>query len=226
MEFGRTFDEEEAFDEIADQISLISRKTKDVDSGLFRHAWDESLAQTWADPQTGQAPHVWGRAVGWFAMALVDVLEQLPPNYARRDEIAAVWRELAECLVRMQHPEQGVWHQILDKPGSAGNYLEASASCMNVYALAKGVRLGLLNEDYADSAVRGFDGILREFVRESDGEVHLHQICQVAGLGGEPYRDGSFGYYLSEPIVANDYKGVGPFILAGIEVAALRSPSK
>jgi unsaturated rhamnogalacturonyl hydrolase len=128
---------------------------------------------------------------------------------------------LAEAVTKVQDKKTGVWHQVLDQAGRAGNYPEASASCMFVYALAKGVRRGYIDSRYRENANRGYAGILKEFIEvDANNLVNLNRVCAVAGLGGKPYRDGSYGYYVTTAVVSNDPKGVGPFILASLEIEA------
>jgi unsaturated rhamnogalacturonyl hydrolase len=218
-EFARRFDEQEWFADPAHQILLIERHTRDPRTGLLFHAWDESRSQKWADPSTGCSPSFWGRAVGWYAMAVPDVLDHLPEDHSQRAGLVAAFRETVDALLRVQDPTSGVWYQVLDQGGRPGNYLESSASCMFVYAIAKGVRMGTLGEEYLAAARRGYEGILREFVTvDRQGFVNLGGICAVAGLGGTPYRDGSYEYYVSERQIANEYKGVGPFVVASLEI--------
>jgi unsaturated rhamnogalacturonyl hydrolase len=218
-EFGKVMAEPAAFDDVAHQITLIEKHTRDAATGLLYHAWDESKQMPWANPQSGCSPHFWGRAVGWYAMAIVDVLDYLPLQHHRRAGIVAVLQRLMTAIVAVQDTTSGLWYQVLDQSGRAGNYLEASASCMFVYALAKGVRQGLLDASHLTAARRGYQGILSNLIRvDEQGLVNLEKVCGAAGLGGVPYRDGSYDYYVHEKIVTNDYKGVGPFILASIEV--------
>jgi unsaturated rhamnogalacturonyl hydrolase len=218
-EFARRFEEPSGLDDVANQIVLIGKHTRDCRTGLFYHGWDESRSQQWADPETGCSAHFWGRAIGWYAMALPDVLDHFPDDHPRRADLLAIFRDLAAALVSVQDGASGVWYQVLDQNGRDGNYLEASASCMFVYALAKGVRKGYLGAHALDAARRGYDGILAQFVTvEDSGLINLHRICSVGGLGGKPYRDGSFEYYVREKVLSNDYKGVGAFILASLEM--------
>lgn len=218
-EFGKTFAEPAAFDDVARQIILIEKHTRDPQTGLLYHAWDESKQQRWADPQTGCSPHFWGRAMGWYAMAIVDVLDYLPSEHPQREGILAILERLIGAIIDVQDESTGLWYQVLDQGQRAGNYLEASASCMFVYAMAKAVRQGYLGQTYLDVARHGYRGILDNLIRLDDqGLVNLEKTCSVGGLGGTPYRDGSYEYYISERIVTNDYKGVGPFILASIEM--------
>ncbi len=223
-EFAQTFDEPAAFDDVARQIVLIERRTRDARTGLLYHGWDESRQQRWADPQTGCSPHFWGRAVGWYGMALVDVLDYWPAEHAGRAAITAILERLAAAVAGVQDGASGLWYQVLDQGGRAGNYLEASASCMFVYVLAKGVRRGYLAGRYLAVAERGYQGVLSRLIEvDAQGSVSLTGTCGVAGLGGTPYRDGSYEYYISEKTVTNDDKGVGPFIMAGLELEAARA---
>jgi len=218
-EYAATFGEPEAFDDIARQFVLMERHSRDAKTGLLYHGWDESRQQRWADPATGRSPNFWGRAMGWYAMALVDTLEHFPAGHPRRGELLAILGRVAEAVGRFQEPRTGLWYQVLDRGGNKGNYLEASASSMFVYSLAKAVRLGYLPESHLHVARKGFEGIGRRFVEEADaGGVNLKGTVSVAGLGGNPYRDGSYAYYLSEKVVTNDPKGVGAFLLACAEM--------
>jgi unsaturated rhamnogalacturonyl hydrolase len=161
--------------------------------------------------------------MGWYAMGIVDVLDHLPQDHPKREEAVGILGSMISALSKVQDQSTGLWYQVLDQGSREGNYLEASASCMVVYAMAKGVRNGHLDKQYLDLARRGYRGILEHFIEIDDGGlVNLKQICGVAGLGGTPYRDGSFDYYISEPVVTNDYKGVGPFMLASVEIERLR----
>jgi unsaturated rhamnogalacturonyl hydrolase len=214
-EYAVTFGEPDIFDDISHQITLIARHTRDTASGLHYHAWDESQQQPWADAVTGCSPHFWGRALGWYVMAIPDVLDCLPQNHVQRGEIITIFARALAAVVAVQDRESGVWYQLLDQGSRPGNYLEASASCMFAYALAKGIERGYLDQSYASAAQRAYQGILTQFVEEDQaGLVNLNGICSVAGLGGTPYRDGSYAYYVNEKVVSNDFKGVGPFVMA------------
>lgn len=218
-QYGLEFDEPAAFDDVAHQITLITRHTRDPRTGLFYHAWDASREMFWADSLTGLSENFWGRAIGWYAMALVDVLDYMPEDHRDRQQVIRVLQGLAEGVAGVQDPVTGTWYQVLDMPSRPENYHESSASAMFVYALAKGVRNGYLDSSYAYVAQRGYEGIISEFIEAGpDGTVDMHRIVSVGGLGGRQMRDGSFEYYMSEPIVSNDYKGVGPFIMASVEI--------
>ncbi len=219
VEYAYHFDEPSTFDDVVHQILWIEEHTRDGQTGLLHHAWDERKVQRWADPVTGRSPHFWGRGIGWFVMALVDVLDRLPQDRAHRQDLIAILSRTARALVKVQDEGTGLWYQILNMPERAGNYLEASASAMFVYAFAKGVRKGYLPEEYLSAARRGYNGLLQNLIKiDAQGLLTLEGTCGSAGLGGEPYRDGSFEYYVTEKIISNDPKGVGPFILAALEM--------
>ncbi len=217
-QYAVAFEEPELFDDVARQFSLIQKHTRDEKTGLLYHGWDESRQQKWADPVTGLSPHFWGRSLGWYAMALVDTLDYFPKSHPHYDNLILYLNQLMEAVVRYQDPQSGTWYQVMDIPDGEGNYLESSCSSMFVYTLLKSLRMGYLPESYRQAAEKGFQGILDTFVEvASDGQVHLHKGCSVAGLGGNPYRDGSYEYYISEKVRSNDPKAVGPFILACFE---------
>ena len=208
-----------AMNDVARQFLLVARHARDPRTGLYYHAWDAAHQQAWADPATGLSKMFWGRAVGWYLMAALDVLDYLPRTHRDRAAIVRVVQRLADAVARVQDPVTGVWWQVLDQPNRSRNYLEASASAMFTYAFAKGARLGVLPAEYHALAERAFDGMLANFVSiGEDGLVSINGICKVAGLGGTPPRDGTYEYYVSEPVVSNDYKGVGAFMLAAIEL--------
>jgi unsaturated rhamnogalacturonyl hydrolase len=218
-EYAATFKEDAAFDDIAKQFILMERHSRDDKTGLLYHGWDESKQQRWANPSTGRSPNFWGRAMGWYAMALVDVLDYFPQKHPQRTELIAILNRVARAVAKYQDERSGLWYQILDKGDAKGNYLESSAACMFVYALAKGVRKGYLPASYMKTANDGFRGIQKEFVKyDASGNLNLAGTVSVAGLGGNPYRDGSYEYYLSEKVVTNDPKGIGAFLLAATEI--------
>ncbi len=216
-QYAELFHEPAAFDDVANQIRLVSAHTYDPTSGLFYHGWDENKRQDWANKTTGTSPNFWGRAIGWYGMALVDVLDFFPTDHPARPAIIATLQQLCAGVVKHQDIESGLWYQVVDQGGRKGNYLEASASSMFVYTLAKGVNQKYLSRDYMPAILKGYRGIIERLIKVDDkGQVSLTRCCSVAGLGYG--RDGSYEYYLKEPIVDNDLKGVGPFILSGIEL--------
>jgi unsaturated rhamnogalacturonyl hydrolase len=216
-QYGLEFNESADFDDVAHQVLLIEEKTRDEKTGLLYHGWDESRQQKWADSITGCSPTFWGRAMGWYLMGLVDVLDFLPADHKDRDKVIAVLQRLAAAIVKVQDSESGLWYQVLDQGGREGNYLEGSVSCMFSYTLMKAVKKGYIDESYLANAFRAYEGITRNLARtDSEGNVIIGPVCAVAGLGGSPYRDGSYGYYINERKRDNDPKATGPFIMAGL----------
>jgi unsaturated rhamnogalacturonyl hydrolase len=213
---------EDNYEDIANQFIWMEKNALDAKTGLLYHGWDESREQKWANKETGRSPNFWGRAMGWYAMALVDTLDNYPKNHPRRREIIAILNREAAAIEKFQDAKSGLWWQVLDKGGEKGNYLESSAAAMFVYALAKGVRQGNLPDKYLKVAQKGWAGIKREFIAElPDGKVDWKGTVSVAGLGGNPYRDGSYEYYLSEKVIVNDPKGMGAFLKAAVEMETL-----
>lgn len=217
--FSTGTEADKAYNDIVNQFDVIQKHMVDSKTGLLYHGWDESKEQQWADKQTGLSPNFWGRAMGWYGMAIVDVLDFLPENHPGRAKLIDYLKSYSEALVKVQDAKTGLWYQVLDKGGEKGNYLEASASSMFVYTFAKAARKGYLPNSYKTIAKKGYDGIIKNLITvEKDGTVNLNQNCAVAGLGGTPYRSGTYDYYVNEEIRSNDPKGTGPFILASLEL--------
>ncbi|TCZ73436.1 DUF4350 domain-containing protein [Flaviaesturariibacter aridisoli] len=219
-QYAQATGNEAAFNDITRQFVLIEGHARDPKTGLLYHGWDETRQQKWADQITGRSPHVWGRALGWYGMALVDALECYPEKHPGRDSLIAILNRFAAAVVNVQDTS-GAWYDVPNLPKEPGNYLEASASSMLVYTLAKGVRLGYLPRRYTAAAQKGYAGIIRHFISTENGRTDLKGTVAVSGLGGNPYRDGSFAYYMSEPVIVNDPKGVGAFINMANEMALL-----
>jgi unsaturated rhamnogalacturonyl hydrolase len=218
-EYASSFNDGAAFDDIANQFVWMEKHARDAKTGLLYHGWDESKKEKWANPQTGTSAHFWARAMGWYGMALVDVLENFPAGNKRKAELVSILSRFAEAVKKVQDPETGLWYDILDMPKAKGNYLEASASSMFVCAIAKAVRLGFLPASYLGVSVKGYDGIIKTFIEtDATGQTNLKGTVSVSGLGGTPYRDGSYEYYISEKVVVNDGKGVGAFLQAANEM--------
>lgn len=216
-QYAATFNEPKAFDEVALQFLLMEKHLRDEKTGLLYHGWDESKQQIWANKQNGRSPNFWGRAIGWYAMALVDALDYFPAAHPQRKELIRILQQLSTALQNYQDKETGLWYQVVDQGVRKGNYLEGSASSMFVYALAKGVRKGYLEKSFLAVAQKGYNGIINKLIAVKDsGEVDLLQVCEVAGLSAD--RDGSYEYYVNEKIRVNDPKGTGPFILASLEL--------
>ena len=204
------------------QIETVRARMRDEKSGLYYHGYDASRKAFWADPETGRSKNFWLRSIGWFAVALADLCEILPEG-EDNEKLRAIFRELMEGVARWADPETGLYWQVVDQGGREGNYLETSGSSMLAYAMLKGARLGVLDKEYAAKGEKTFRGIVDRYLSFTDGELNLGGICLVAGLGPENNRrrDGSYEYYISEPVVQNDAKGVAPFLLAYTEIKRL-----
>lgn len=217
-EYAVTFDAPEWIDDVVNQFRICAKHTFDKKTGLYFHAWDESKKQQWANKETGQSPNFWGRSIGWWFMAMVDVLDFIPEEHEGRKDILQMIKGLAETLPKYQD-ETGLWYQVLDQQNREGNYQEASVSSMFMYAYAKAVNKGYIDSKYRKIAKKTYDGLMKKLVvKNEDGTLTLTQCCSVGGLGGNPYRDGSFEYYISEKIRDNDAKATGPFIMGCLEL--------
>ena len=220
-EYGALFNQPADFDEAARELLLMDAHMRDPATGLLRHGWDESKKMPWADPATGLGPEAWARADGWYAMALVDILDWIPATHPQRAALIAVLNRTISAILKVQDKLTGLWWQVMDKGGATGNYLEASASCMFVDALAKGVRLGYLPKADAAAARKGWAGIQAKFIKQTpDGPV-LTGTVKVGGLGGKPYRSGTYDYYIGEKVQDDDPKGIGSYLKAGSEIQQL-----
>ena len=225
------------YDDAVNQISITYQRTFDPTTGLNRHAYDETRDMFWADKETGLSQHCWGRAQGWYSMALIELLDALPQDYSRRTEVIELLRKDLDAVIKYQDEKTGLWYQVMDQPGRDGNYLESTCSSMFAYVLLKANRMGYLGEKYREAGIKAYKGIINNFIRiNPDKTISLTQCCEVAGLGPglsdkvrkaapkvkeNRRRDGSYAYYLSEPIRDNDAKGVGPFLWASLEMEQL-----
>ena len=221
------------YDDAVNQISKTYERTLDPKTGLNRHAWDETHEMFWADKETGLSQHCWGRAQGWYTMALIELLDAMPEDYERRGEVIELLRKDLDAVIKWQDKETGLWYQVMDQPGRKGNYLESTCSSMFAYVLMKATNKGYLGDKYFLAGKKAYQGILKNFIRvNADKTISLTNCCAVAGLGPgmsehvkkaapnvkeNKRRDGSYDYYLSEPVRDNDAKGVGPFIWASLE---------
>ena len=218
---------EKYLNDAVDQMVKTDYRTYDEKTQLWKHAWDETHQQFWANKEDGKSQHCWARALGWYVMAMTECLDAMPENYARRQEVIDLLNKAMKSVVKYQDKKTGVWYDVLDVK-SDKNYLESTASSMFAYVLLKGYRKGYLSEEYLKAGVKAYNGILKQFIKVSpDKTISLTRCCAVSGLGPGPgpyvkkpnyKRDGSFEYYMSEPIRDNDAKGVGPFIWASLEM--------
>lgn len=224
-EYANTFHEDSIYNDIARQFILMEKNSRDAKTGLLYHGYDESRQQKWADKTTGRSPNFWGRAMGWFGMGLVDVLEKFPTDHPMKKELIQILNRFADAIAKVQDENSGLWWDILNMPGKEKNYLEASASSMFVYALAKGVRLGYLPSSFLPVAKKGYEGLIKNFIKDENGQTNLYGTVSVSGLSGNPYRDGSYDYYVGEKVIGNDPKGVGAFLQAANEMEMLSTLS-
>jgi unsaturated rhamnogalacturonyl hydrolase len=221
MEYETRYNGKKNYDDIFRQFRFVINNMKDLNTGLYYHAIDTSKKIFWCDRVTGLSQLVWLRAIGWFSMALLDTLDKCDRDDAKyADDIKMMqdaYVDLMDTMIKYQD-ESGMWYQVVNYGGLDKNYLETSGSSIMAYALLKGVRLGYLPESYRQYAEKAIDGITSRYLKTTDGELHLGGICLVAGLGGKTERPGTYDYYMSEPIVEDDAKGVGPFLLAYTEL--------
>ncbi len=220
-EWAASFHEDSDFNDISHQFILINQHARDPKTGLLYHGYDASKNEAWANKTTGLSANFWARAMGWYGMGLVDALPYFPKDHRQRKELIEIVKEFAAAVSRVQDPKTGLWWDVLNYPYRKGNYLEASASCMFVYALLKGVRLGYLPASYLPIAKKGYAGIVKKFIVITQGQASLKGTVSVSGLGGHPYRNGSYQYYVNEKVVSNDPKGIGSFMLASDEMELL-----
>ena len=231
------------YDDAVNQLKITYQRTLDPKTGLNRHAYDETRKAFWSDNETGLSQHCWGRAQGWYSMALIEVLDALPENYARRSEVIDLLQKDLDAILKWQDKKTGLWYQVMDSPEREKNYLESTCSSMFTYVLLKAYRKGYVGEKYRDAGIRAYKSMIEKFIQvHPDKTISLTQCCEVAGLGPavtpeveaamkrinpkgsvkeNRRRDGSYAYYLSEPIRSNDAKGVGPFIWASLEMEML-----
>lgn len=219
MEYETRYNGKKNVDDIYNQFFNVVKNMRDERSGLYYHAYDESREMFWCDKVTGLSANYWLRASGWYMMALLDTLDKADESdgecYTR---LKTVFTDYVDAMLKYQD-ESGMWYQVVNRGGMDRNYLETSGSAIMAYALLKGVRLGFLPESYAEYGKKAFDGICKTRLSTDEaGDLHLDGICLVAGLGGKEMRDGTYEYYMSEPIVKDDAKGVGPFLLAYTEM--------
>lgn len=224
MEYETRFNDRKHYADIFSQFANVVKYMRDEETGLYYHGYDASKSVFWCDKETGLSKNFWLRAIGWYSMALLDTLSKTEPEgfEAEYDNLKKVFKELIDSLLKYQD-ESGMWYQLPALGQKEPNYLETSGSAILAFSILRGVRLGFLPESYRAYGVKAFDGIRNRYMKTEDGRLHLGGICLVAGLGpaNNTRRDGSFAYYMSEPVVEDDAKGVGPFLLAYTEIRRL-----
>ncbi|TPE69796.1 glycoside hydrolase family 88 protein [Halalkalibacterium halodurans] len=213
MKFAQMFNEPELVDHVLYQEQLMRRHTRDPETGLYYHAWDEKKQMPWADPNTGRSQEVWGRSIGWYGMALVDIIEDLPEGHPSRHELTKVVTDYVDTISRYQDPDHGYWYQIVDKGERKENWPESSGTCLFLYTIAKGMNLGIFDHPYVTQLRKGYQGLVDHFVKmDKDGDVTISGICIGTSCG-------VYDYYVGRETSENDLHGVGAFLLASVECA-------
>lgn len=225
MEYETRFNGKKNYEDIFGQFHNVIEHMLDPETGLYYHGYDASRTVFWCDKETGLSQNFWLRALGWYSMALLDTLDKCEVCRECEKEyeyLKQAFVDLTDSMLKLQN-ESGLWYQLPALGGKEPNYLETSGSAIMAYSLLKGVRLGFLPEDYRVYGLKAFRGICNAYLKEKNGQLSLGGICLVAGLGpaDNPRRDGSFAYYVSEPVVEDDAKGVGPLLLAYTEMRRL-----
>ena len=219
MQYELTYNKGKNCHDSYQQFLNVYRLMRDLRNGLYYHAYDDSRQSFWCDKVTGLSDNFWLRALGWYAMALIDTVEIMPDSMAEeKGELSRFYRELIDSMLPYQDEETGMFYQVVNRGGISPNYLETSGSAIFAYAIMKSVRLGLLSSSYFAYGKKAFEGICQKYLSEKDGELQLGGICLVAGLGNKEKREGTVDYYMREPIVQNDAKGVAPLVLAYVEI--------
>jgi len=222
MEYETLFNRFKNYKDIYEQFINVRKYMFNEQTKLYYHGFDESREMFWCDQTTGLSKNYWIRSIGWYVVALADVLEKMDDQmFYEYRQLMKIFREAIDGLLQYQD-ESGMWYQVIDQKNRTGNYLETSGSAMIAYAILKGVRLEYLPKSYSEFGEKCFNGIKDKYLQIENGELNLGGICLVAGLGGKEMRDGSYEYYISEPIVSNDAKGVGPFLLAYTEILRMK----
>lgn len=215
-QFAETFNEPEYFDMMTFQAILMEKYTKDEKTGLLFHGWDETKEAFWADPETGKAPEFWGRAIGWFPVAILDMLDHLPKDHKDRSKLIEILQDLLIALPKFQDEATGLWYQVIDKGDQADNWLENSCSSLFAYAIAKAVRMGHLDESHLDAAWKGYQGVIDTLTFDEQGHLVLGHICIGTGIG-------DYDHYIARPTSENDLHGAGAFILMCVEMSKAKA---
>jgi unsaturated rhamnogalacturonyl hydrolase len=222
--YETVFHQKHNYEDIKKQFEVVRKRMFNESKKLYYHGYDASKSIFWANPTTGLSQNFWLRAMGWYAVAIVDVFEYYEDDQVRQTFFKPLLKEMIDGLLAYQDSKTHLFYQVVDQQQREGNYLEASGSALISYAILKGVRLNALDRSYQTIGLNIFNGITSLYLKEKDGDLNLGGICLVAGLGPEHNlrRDGSYAYYISEPIVENDAKGVGPLIMAYTEVIKIK----
>ncbi len=218
VQYATLFNQTKWYEEAIHQIKLIAQHTTDPETGLMYHGWDESKNKVWAHPEKGTSPSFWGRAIGWYMMALVDCLDYVPENNPGRKELISIFQKLSKSLLKYQDPNSNLWYQVIDKGSEGGNWIETSCSAMFTYAYAKGFRKGYLDKTYLVASHKAFDSIVNSYIYFDDaGRLYLDQTVKVGTLNFKTSK-ADYLYYVTSERRINDYKGLGALLFAAIEL--------
>ncbi|WP_078431095.1 glycoside hydrolase family 88/105 protein [Metabacillus halosaccharovorans] len=216
VQFGKTFDQSDYFDMMTYQAILMEKHTKDPDTGLLYHGWDETKEANWADPITGLAPEFWGRAIGWYPVALLEMFDHLPKDHKDKQKLTSILQDLLIALTKYQDPETGLWYQVIDKGNLSDNWLENSCTSLFVQAIAKAVRMGYLDAKYMKYAWKGYNGVIDTLKYDEKGNLLIGNICIGTGIG-------DYAHYIARPTSENDLHGAGAFILMCVEMSQAKT---
>ncbi|MBQ4161253.1 MAG: glycoside hydrolase family 88 protein [Clostridia bacterium] len=196
------------------QIFIMNEHTKDEKTGLYFHGWDPTKAAEWADPETGCSQEIWGRAVGWYAVAILDILENIPQNHPAVAQLKKIELDLLRALKKYRHPESGLWCQILDKPERKDNWIESSCSNLFIYSIAKAIRMGIADRDeFSDMLETAYNSSIALLYNDADGYLVIDHVCE-----GTCIESGTYGFYIHRKKIKNDLHGAGAFILMCAEM--------
>jgi unsaturated rhamnogalacturonyl hydrolase len=209
--YAARFQNRQLFDKVALQAKLMYQHNLDPQTGLLLHGWDESRQASWANRETGRSPEVWGRALGWYVTAMVDILDYLPASHPDYPVLLHILKELAPRIVRCQDAADGRWYQVVNKGNRPGNWLENSCSCLFVYAITKAVRKGYIDRKYWENAKKGYQGVIRSIAVDENRNVRVGDVCIGTGIG-------DYDYYIKRPTGVNDLHGVGAFLIMCAEM--------
>ncbi|MCV9885844.1 glycoside hydrolase family 88/105 protein [Metabacillus halosaccharovorans] len=216
VQFGKTFDQSDYFDMMTYQAILMEKHTKDPDTGLLYHGWDETKEANWADPITGLAPEFWGRAIGWYPVALLEMFDHLPNDHKDKQKLTSILQDLLIALTKYQDSETGLWYQVIDKGNLSDNWLENSCTSLFVQAIAKAVRIGYLDAKYMKYAWKGYNGVIDTLKYDEKGNLLIGNICIGTGIG-------DYAHYIARPTSENDLHGAGAFILMCVEMSQAKT---
>jgi unsaturated rhamnogalacturonyl hydrolase len=218
MQYAAAFNMPHWFDEAILQINLMYKHAVDPVSGLLYHGWDESKNDVWANNERGTSPELWARAIGWYAMALIECLDYLPASHPERQNVESIFRKLCASIKNFQDQKTGLWYQVINKGKEEDNWIETSSSSMFCYAFAKGFNKKLLDKSYHDASEKAFSSIIGKYIYvDASGDIHLDQGVKVGSLNIKNSK-GDYPYYITSERRLDDYKGLAALLYSSIEL--------